>query len=185
MHGLLSFASLESLVTMSNLLLFSYALPDVMMAGTAFFAIFCGIVLLGGRSVVAVPLRMFSNLRSRGMRREPVVCLTFPDADRARARWPAVAACRLRRVLAGSRHHVESPLILLRGTGSDDGRYRHFRDALRHCPLGGAIDCCRAAADAFESSQPRDVPRLPIARTRSRTAVRFSGRYSVLFDVGE
>ena len=68
---------------MSNLVLFSYGSPDLMMAGAAVFALLCGIVLMVGRSVVGPPLRLLSNLR-RSLHREPVVCLTFPIADRLR-----------------------------------------------------------------------------------------------------
>ena len=85
-YDLLSFATLEGFVVMSSLVLFSFGAPDLMMTGAAFFAMFCGIVLMGGRSVVSRPLRAISNLCNRSPRREPaaIVCLTFPGADRRR-----------------------------------------------------------------------------------------------------
>jgi len=67
---------------MSNLVLFSYTAPDLLMAGSAVFAMLCGIVLMGGRSVVGRPLRMISNLRSRSLCREPLVCVRIPRAER-------------------------------------------------------------------------------------------------------
>ncbi len=67
---------------MSNLLLSSFGAPDLMMAGAAVFAMFCGIVLMGGRSVIGRPLRVISNLFNRNLQREPAVCLKFPTADR-------------------------------------------------------------------------------------------------------
>ena len=39
------------------------------MAGAAALAVFCGIVLMGGRAVVSRPLRVLSSLYRRGLRR--------------------------------------------------------------------------------------------------------------------
>lgn len=58
---------MEGAISMSSLL--CSAAPDVTMAGAAAFAVFCGIVLMGGRSVVSRPLRLLSNLYSRSPRR--------------------------------------------------------------------------------------------------------------------
>jgi hypothetical protein len=52
---------------LSTLLLFSDATPDQMVAGAA-LAVICGIVLLGGRSVIGVPLQFIRSLRSRAPR---------------------------------------------------------------------------------------------------------------------
>lgn len=76
---------------MSNLVVFSFATPDLMMAGAALFAMLCGIVLMGGRSVIGWPLRMLLNLCNRSMQREtvacePAVCLQFPRVDRVHER---------------------------------------------------------------------------------------------------
>jgi hypothetical protein len=67
---------------MSSFVLFSYGAPDLMMAGAAIFAMLCGVVLMGGRLVVGRPLRMLLNLRSRGLRHEPVACVAIPRSDR-------------------------------------------------------------------------------------------------------
>ena len=67
---------------MPSLFLFSFAAPDVMMTGGAVFAMLCGIVLMGGQSVVGLPLRALSNLRSRAVPRKTVVCLTLSSVDR-------------------------------------------------------------------------------------------------------
>jgi hypothetical protein len=80
-YGLLSFAALESLLIMSNLVLFSFDTPDLMMAGAATFAILCGIALMGGRSVVGTPLRMLLVLCGRNLHREPVLSAMIPHAD--------------------------------------------------------------------------------------------------------
>ena len=66
---------------MSNLVLFSFDTPDLMVAGAAAFAMFCGIALMGGKSVVGGPLRVLSNLRGRSMRHEAVLSATPPHAD--------------------------------------------------------------------------------------------------------
>ena len=68
---------------MPSLVLFSYAAPDLM-TGAAVFAMLCGVVLMGGRSMVGRPLRMLSNFYNRGLHREPVVCVTVPRADAVR-----------------------------------------------------------------------------------------------------
>jgi hypothetical protein len=67
---------------MSNLLLFANGTPDLMMAGAAVFAMLCGIVLMGGRSVIGGPLRALTSLLGRSMRRESVVCMRVPGVDR-------------------------------------------------------------------------------------------------------
>jgi hypothetical protein len=67
---------------MSNLLLLSFAAPDLMMAGAAVFATLCGIVLMGGRSVVGRPLRMLSHLRTRNLHRQEIVSVRIQLADR-------------------------------------------------------------------------------------------------------
>lgn len=76
----------EGFFIVSNLLLFSFATPDLTMAGAAIFAMLSGIVLMGGRSVVGLPLRAISSLYSRGRSRkrncEAAVCLKFAVADR-------------------------------------------------------------------------------------------------------
>ncbi len=68
---------------MPNLVLFSYSAPDLM-TGAAVFAMLCGVVLMGGRSMVGRPLRMLSNFYNRGLRRESVACVTIPRADPVR-----------------------------------------------------------------------------------------------------
>jgi hypothetical protein len=55
---------------MSNLVLFSFGALDL---GAAVLALFCGIVLLGGRTVLGLMLRILPNLRGRSLRREPVL----------------------------------------------------------------------------------------------------------------
>ena len=67
---------------MSNLVLFSFGTPDLMMAGAAVFAMLCGIVLMGGRSAVGLLLRVLANVRGRGLHDEPVVCLKFDRVHR-------------------------------------------------------------------------------------------------------
>jgi len=68
---------------MSNLVLFSFDTPDLMMAGAAVFAMLCGIALMGGRSVVGGPLKLLMNLRPRNLQREPVLSALVPDTDDA------------------------------------------------------------------------------------------------------
>jgi len=79
---LLGFAVLESHLIMLNFILLSYAEPDLLMTGAAVSAVLCGIVLMGGRSVVGRPLRLLSNLCRRSLRRETVVYARIPGADR-------------------------------------------------------------------------------------------------------
>ena len=67
---------------MSNLLLFANGTPDLMMAGAAIFAMLCGIVLMGGRSVVGGPLRALTSFLGWSMRREGVACMRVPSVDR-------------------------------------------------------------------------------------------------------
>jgi hypothetical protein len=82
-YDLLGFVAVGELSIVSNLVLFSfYDAPELMMAGSAAFAMLCGIVLMGGRSVVGLPLRVLRNFRGRGVPREPVALLRTPRADR-------------------------------------------------------------------------------------------------------
>ncbi len=67
---------------MLSLILFSYAEPDLLMTGAAVSAVFCGIVLMGGRLVVGRPLRMLSNLCKRSLGRESVIYVRIPSTDR-------------------------------------------------------------------------------------------------------
>jgi hypothetical protein len=80
-YDLLGFAALEKLVMLSNLVLFSYGGPDLMMAGGAVIAVICGVVLMGGRSVAGLLLRMVTNLRHRRLERPRVVGAGIPIAD--------------------------------------------------------------------------------------------------------
>jgi hypothetical protein len=64
---------LEIAVMVSTLLLFAEASPDPMVAGGAALAVLCGVVLLGGRSVVGLPLRLVRSLKSRELDSEPVI----------------------------------------------------------------------------------------------------------------
>jgi hypothetical protein len=61
-------------------LLFSFGTPDFMMAGVAMLAVLCGIVLMGGRSLIGGPIRVLSSLYSRRGRREAVVVLPHIDS---------------------------------------------------------------------------------------------------------
>jgi hypothetical protein len=54
---------------MSSFFLFSFGLPDLMMAGAAIAAMLCGVILMGGRSIVGRPLRMISSLYARRAQR--------------------------------------------------------------------------------------------------------------------
>jgi hypothetical protein len=67
---------------MSSFLLFSFGPSDFMMGGTAVFAMLCGIILLGGRSVVVRPLKIFSSLFVRGEPRDGQVCLQLQPAQK-------------------------------------------------------------------------------------------------------
>lgn len=80
-NELLSFAALETLLIMSNLVLFASDTPDLMMAGGAILAVFCGIALMGGRWVVGLLLRVLSRLRGRSLHREATVRVTIPQPD--------------------------------------------------------------------------------------------------------
>ncbi len=82
-YDLLGLVAAGELSIVSNLVLFSfYDAPELMMAGSAAFAMLCGIVLVGGRFVVGLPLRMLSNFRGRGVNREPIAVLKTSRADR-------------------------------------------------------------------------------------------------------
>jgi hypothetical protein len=84
---------------MSNLVLFSYGGPDLMMAGAAVLAVTCGIVLMGGRSAIGPLLRALASLRGRGLQRGPVAGVGIPVADR-RHEQDANRAQRLSRRVA-------------------------------------------------------------------------------------
>ena len=94
-NHLLSFASMEGAITM-RVCWFCLAASD--MAGAAALAVFCGIVLMGGRAVVSRPLRVLSSLYRRGLRRVA--------SDLALIGWlprtitkPTSRACKLRCVV--------------------------------------------------------------------------------------
>jgi hypothetical protein len=57
----------------SMVLLLADASPDPLVAAAAALAILCGVVLLGGRSVVGLPLRIIRSLKPREMGPEPIV----------------------------------------------------------------------------------------------------------------
>ena len=45
----------------ANVILAATTVSDQMVAGAAMFAMVCGVVLMGGRSVIALPLRILQN----------------------------------------------------------------------------------------------------------------------------
>jgi hypothetical protein len=69
-------------VIVSTILLFAEASPDPLVAGGAALAMLCGVVLLGGRSVVGLPLRLFYTLKPRALGSEPAVIALPSRGDR-------------------------------------------------------------------------------------------------------
>jgi hypothetical protein len=53
---------------------FQFQVPDFLMTAAAVGAVICGIVLMGGRSVLRFPLSFVAGFRSRTLRREPALC---------------------------------------------------------------------------------------------------------------
>jgi hypothetical protein len=51
--------------------LIAAAVPEQALTGWAALAVICGVVLLGGRQVVGVPLHLLRKLRKRSARGEP------------------------------------------------------------------------------------------------------------------
>ena len=56
----------------SVLILVASALPDPIITGAAALCVLCGIILLGGHSVVRFPLRLLRSLKRGGPHRQAV-----------------------------------------------------------------------------------------------------------------
>ena len=65
----------------ANLVLFASAAPDQMLAGAAVLATICGIVLLGGRSVISLPLQVLWSLKPRHPHRMAAVRIIATPND--------------------------------------------------------------------------------------------------------
>ena len=74
----------ESTNMMSTLFLLADSVPDPMFAGVAAFAVLCGAILLGGRSVIRVPYQILRSIMPHQPRREPVACPSDKSPDAAR-----------------------------------------------------------------------------------------------------
>jgi hypothetical protein len=78
---------LGSLIMMTTTL-FAISGPDQLLAGGAVLAAICGTVLLGGRSVVGLPLRVLHFFRPRRFRGEPSIAAETLSSDNHGATRP-------------------------------------------------------------------------------------------------
>jgi hypothetical protein len=69
---------------MISMLLLADSAADPMLAVVAVFAILCGAVLLGGRSVIRIPYQVLRSFLPRHQRHEPVSYPSDKSPDPAR-----------------------------------------------------------------------------------------------------
>jgi hypothetical protein len=78
---------------LSNLLLLATTAADPSLGGAALFAALCGLVLMGGRTVIGFPVRILNYLRPREVDEQPVVSLRMVRPEPA-VKTPDVALRR-------------------------------------------------------------------------------------------
>jgi len=98
----------------SMLLLFASAVADPAVTGAAALAVLCGVVLLGGRSVIGFPLRLVRSLKPSVRDSEQILLDLRSQGDReqapvreraAESRKQRLVASRTRRLLRIDRYN--------------------------------------------------------------------------------